>query len=193
MSTVADLKDKIFRSTGHKFTDQVFMLQLLNDAQTDLADEAKLQDTATITTVINQESYSLPTDFKTPRVLIDESSVSDFRQEYPLLDISENGFGYSILNSTLIIKPIPQKVANLTLYYYKFPPDLVSDTDVPVIDQHYHNLLATYAIMMILLSIGATPGLIDRYEAQWTDGKRQFIVEMEKRRKQTKVREKIVW
>lgn len=193
MSTVGDLKDKIFRSTGHKFTDQVFMLQLLNDAQTDLADEAKLQNKATITTIINQDTYSLPTDFKSPRTLLDEVSVSDFHQEYGLIDITENGFGYSLFNGNLIIKPIPQNVINLSLYYYIYPPDLVNDTDVPVIDQHYHNLLATYAIMMILLSIGATPGLIDRYEAQWTDGKRQFIAEMEKKRKQTKVREKIVW
>jgi hypothetical protein len=191
--TVADLKDKIFRATGGRFTDMAYMLQLLNDAQTDLADEAKMQSVTIISTVIDQDSYTLPVDFKSPRTLQDEESIPDFNQEYPLLDITENGFGYSVFNGNLIIKPTPQKVLNLNLYYYLYPPDLVNDTDVPIIDPHYHNLLATYAIMMILLSNGVDGRLVDRYEAQWTDGKRQFIVEMERNRKKTKVREKIVW
>jgi hypothetical protein len=194
MAKVSDLKDKIFRATGHKYTDFIYMLQLLNDALTDLTDEAKLEDKVTINVVPGQDTYALPANFKTPRSLVDETTDKDLRQDYQLLDITENKYGYSIFNGNLIMKPVPQEQKDLSLYYYKFAADLVNDSDVPDIDQHYHNLLATYAIAMIL---GMQPDVprwnVEKYQADWIQGKRQFTAEMQKKRKLSRVRESIQW
>lgn len=191
---VEELKDRIFRATRGQFTDFTYMLQLLNDALTDMADEAKLEDSFTIHVVKDQDTYTLPDNFKSIRSLIDETTVTDFYQTYPLIDITENKFGCVVFNNDLIIRPTPTQDVELTLYYYKFPDDLTNDADVPGIDPQYHNLLSTYAIMMILPMIqGVNPNQIQQYTNMWNAGKQQFIVEMQKKRKLTKVREPITW
>lgn len=191
---ISELKDRIYRATGNRYTDFVHMLQLINDALTDLTDEAKLEDAYQVDVIKGQDTYALPSNYKSFRSLVDQTTITDFYQPYPLIDITENKFGCVVFNGNLIIRPIPTVNATLKLYYYKFPTELVNDTDIPDIDTHYHNLLSSYAIMMILpLMENQNSNQMQQYVNIWTTGKQQFIGEMQKKRKLSRVRESITW
>lgn len=203
MANVAQLKDRIFRSTNYQYNETFHMLDLLNDALNIMVDGAKLRTKTTIYVSAGLNSYPLPDNFKAPGQLLDETQPNA-TLPYELVDIGENRFGYSIEAGNIYIKPVPTQDVTLTFYYYNYATPLVLDTDVPTdIDSQYHNLLATYAVSQIIplvkndtttrYSVMAANLADNRAWQQWKDGLSEFIQVMTKKNRSSKVREKIVW
>lgn len=200
---VSQIKDRIMRSTNHLYTDQFQMLDLINDALSNLVDAGKLKDTATVSVVAGTNKYALPANFKAPGTLQDET-VIDSIIPYQLVDISENRYGYAIEAGYMYIKPMPTQDVTLTHYYYKYATSLVNDTDIPTdIDEQYHSLLALYAIAMIVplmrhdtstrYAISAQNMFETRQWQMWQDGLQGFIRSNARKNRNSRVTEKVIW
>lgn len=193
VATVADLKDRIFRATGGRYTDTFHMLDLLNDALNELVDGAKLRGKTTISVVADDNGYAKPADFKAAYLLQDETNPNGIAV-YPLVSIGENAFGYAV-EDQIYLKPVPNTATTLTLYYYKYATQLSADSDTPEIDAQYHSALSDYAIWLIMLmpEMGVDKGTTDRFMQSWDRSKQSFITAMTKKNKLSRVREKVVW
>jgi hypothetical protein len=191
---VAQLLDRVYRYTNWKYTDRFGILDMFNDAQSQITDDAKIEAESQITLVVDQENYPLPVNFKAPISLID-GTIANPKTIYPLMNISENHFGYSIYNGQILIKPAPSEVKTINFYYYKTPKELVNDIDVPEFDSLYHYLLASYAIYLIGLmpDMGIAQGMVDRSKAEWAEGTQMFLQSMSRKNKRQRVNEKVVW
>lgn len=177
------------------YTDKYYMTDLINDAQNQLVEIAKLRGVQTIEVVQGVDSYALPENFKAPGTLID-TTEENCNVTYELVDITENRFGYAIENGNIVIKPIPQRNRTLTHYYYKYATQLYNPGDVPEIDPQYHDLLSTYAAGMILLLPTLQiqdKTLSDRYLNRWQEGKISFTNDMQRKNKATKGRTVNLW
>jgi hypothetical protein len=191
---VSKLLDRVYRATQFKFTDRFGILDMFNDAQSQLTDDAKIEASSTVTLVVDQENYDLPEDFKAPISLID-GTIANPDTIYPLVNINENQFGYSIYNNEILLKPAPSESKTINFYYYKIPTELVDDTDEPEFDPLYHYLLASYATYMIGLmpEMGIAQGMVDRAKAEWIEGSKNFVQSIARKTKRSRVNEKVVW
>lgn len=191
---VGRLLDRVYRATNYKYNDRFGIVDMFNDAQSQLTDDAKIEAESAVTTVVDQENYALPADFKSPINLID-GTIAAPNTIYPLVNINEYTFGYSIYNSEILLKPAPSQVKTLNFYYYKTPAELVDDEDEPEFDSLFHYLLASYAIYMISLmpESGITQGMADRSKAEWTEGSKNFVQSISRKNKRSRVNEKVIW
>lgn len=191
---VGKLLDRVYRSTNYKYTDRFGILDMFNDAQSQLTDDAKLEASSTVTLVVDQENYTLPTNFKAPISLID-GTIANPSVIYPLVNINENHFGYAIYNGEILLKPEPSEDKTINFYYYKKPTELALDADEPQFDSLYHYLLASYAIYMIGLmpDTGIAQGMVDRAKAEWIEGSKSFVQSISRKNKRSRVNEKVVW
>lgn len=184
---VNSLLDRVRRHTNHIYVDTFHMIDLMNDAQNQLVEGAKLRGVQTITLVPGTDEYALPSDFKSPGNLVD--TTDDCYVEYSLVDIATNESGYAIEGGNIYIKPIPQASRTLSHYYYKYAQQMGDVADTPEIDSNYHDLLAIYAAGMILMLpelAGTDKGLADRYLKRWEDGKTNFFRDMQRKNKATR-------
>jgi hypothetical protein len=203
MANLGQIKDQILRSVNYQYTDQFHMRDLINDAITNMVDAGKLKKKTTISVLNGINSYALPTDFKSPGTLQDETMPNAILP-YELVDISENRFGYAIESGFIYIKPVPTQAVTLTHYYYNYPVALVNDLDIPVeIDAQYHNVIGLYAIAMIIPIINKDTStryavmannLADtRAWQMWQDGLKGFTDANTRKHKNIRSRDKVVW
>lgn len=191
---VGKLLDRVYRSTNHKYTDRFGIVDMFNDGMSQITDDAKIEAESPVTLVINQENYALPADFKAPISLID-GTIANPDVIYPLVNISENRYGYAIYNDEILLKPAPSEVKTINFYYYKKPVELVLDEDIPEFDSLYHYLLASYATYMIGLmpNMEIAQGMVDRAKAEWIEGSRNFVQSISRKNKRSRVNERVVW
>lgn len=192
---LAQIKDRIFRNTNHMYNDTFHMLDLVNEALSQLGTEAKIQGSTTISLVTGTGNYPMPDDFKSPIAMI-EGSIDNPVYIYNLVDIASVDYGYSLFNEQIIFKPTPTTEKTVNFYYYKFLTELVEDTDVPGIDPRYHDILSAYASAMILALPGmnnVNKSLIDRYFLIWDEGRRSFQADMQRKYKVASVRKVEGW
>lgn len=189
---VGSLLDRVYRATT--YTDRFGIVDLFNDGMSQLTDDAKIEAEEPVALVVNQENYPLPADYKAPISLID-GTIASPNIVYPLVNISENKFGYSIYNGEILIKPAPSEAKSINFYYYKVPVTLVLDEDVPEFEPIYHYLLSSYAVYMISIMPDSkvTQGMADRARAQWTEGLQLFSQSIARKNKRSRVNEKVVW
>jgi hypothetical protein len=203
MSNVAQLKDRIIRGTNHLYEDQFHMLDLINDGVSNMMDAAKIIKRTTISAVVGTNVYPLPADFKAPSNLQDETN-DNYVINYDLVDISENRYGYAIESGFIYLKPSPLENKVLTHYYYNYAANLVNDSDIPTeIDAQYHNVIALYAISMIIplvkkdtstrYAVMANNLAETRAWQMYQDGLQGFIRANAKKNKNSRAREKVVW
>lgn len=191
---VGKLLDRVYRATNWKYTDRFGIVDMFNDAQSQLTDDAKIEAESAVVLVVDQEAYTLPANFKAPINLID-GTIASPELIYPLININEYSYGYSIYNGEILLKPVPSEAKTINLYYYKTPAELVEDIDVPEFDSLYHYLLASYAIYNIgmMPDMGITQGMIDRAKLEWTEGSRSFVQSISRKNKRQRVNCKVVW
>lgn len=191
---VGSLLDRVYRATNYKYMDRFGIVDLFNDAQSQITDDAKIEAESQVSLVVDQESYTIPADFKSPISLID-GTIASPNYVYPLVNINEYRFGYSIYNGEILLKPAPSQAKTINLYYYKSPSLLVDDEDVPEFDQLYHYLLSSYAIFMIGLmpEMDVPQGMVDRSKMQWVEGSQAFVQSITRKNKRSRVNEKVVW
>lgn len=141
---------------------------LLNEAQHAIARQVEapeFQTNATVQLVVNQYSYALPADFARVQDIVyplmswtlDPVDIKDF----DMTDVSTT-LGppqrYALDQSNLFLFPNPQAADTLTMRYIAVPPTMVADTDVPVLNANYLNLL----VRAVLIELFAAE---DDYEA----------------------------
>lgn len=185
-----DLKDRIFQMTGGLYRDQQHMNDLINDALTELATEAKLRSTVQIDMTEGVGEYPLPEDFKEAISLL-EGTYDNPISIYNLVDPSDLAGGYAISGDSLILKPTPTVNKSLQFNYYSYLLRMVEETDPLPIDDRYAQTVAAYASAMILslpTIEGVNEVLIDRYFGIWESGRARFKTDMQRRNKRAAVR-----
>lgn len=192
MATVAQLLDRVIKSTN--YNDQYYIIDLLNDALSELVDAAKMETSQEYSVTTGVSEYTLPTNFKAPVSLM-EGTIDAPSAVYPLVNIDEYKFGYAIYDTKFYLKPEVTENKTLTLYYYKYAAALSESTETPEIDSNWHQLLANYAIGQIYLmpESKVDKGTVDRMMATWTQGKQSFVESQQRKRRRSSVREKVVW
>lgn len=182
---LSEIVARTMRNINFVYNDRDHIKNLINEAQMLLAADAKLQTSQVITLIPGQASYALPAGYKEPISLVDGELC-----HYTLTDMGSYESGFYIYGDELVLRPAPQEEKGVTFYYYQYPNELYNEEDVPVIDERYHDVLATYAAAMVL-SLPNIPNvshtLIDRYFGIWEQRKQQFKTGMQSKRKQTSV------
>lgn len=185
---VSELLERVYQATG--FTDRYYVLGLFNDALRTLTDAAKMETSASITT--KGGKANLPEDFKAPLALI-EGSLSEPDALWEQVQYNDRKEGYLLYGGQLITRPAVSKT--FTLLYYRYAPELVGDDDVPGIDPHWHSLLSTYAITMVMAlpQVQAEKGLAAMYRVEWESGRRGFTESLSRQTRKARVREVNHW
>ena len=111
----------------------------------------------TLTSVPNQRVPSgMPTDFGKALIVYGsregrELVYHDDRQAVLDQDVTGEPSHYSEWAGELRLWPTPTREREYLLRYYKTWPDLVQDSDTPVIPAAFHELLASYATRVLVL------------------------------------------
>lgn len=185
---------RVRRLINYVYDDTQHMIDLINEGQTLLAADAKIQGSYEIQLQQDQSSYPLPKDFK-EFISLFHGNISSPDHIYELSDIDSEECGVFIYNNELVFRPSPGSNEKVQLHYYKYPNELVEQDDEPEIDSRYHEVLATYAAAMILSlpGIQVNSGLVDRYFAIWNERQANFKIEMQRKHKRNTVRKTENW
>ncbi len=142
------------------------------------ADEAETP----IATAAGQVLYSWPTDFGKGRSLRDADSGAPLR----LLGLREldgapsaagRPFAYAINGAAIALWPAPDAAYNLALRYWRLPPALAADLDVPAIPADYHGALTYYALQRCYESEDDTQ-MGGYWQGQWQQALRDMAVDV---------------
>lgn len=154
-NTFAELKTEVL---AYGFDANAYSTRVgnwLNEAQARIARRLNLRElatTTTVTTVAGTTAYSLPGDFIRVEAVIDQTSGNSFlldpRPAEHLRDLSFSGRPqyYSLGAEGLLVWPNPDAAYTLEARYFKNPPQMSADGDVPGIPGDYHDLLVSYAL-----------------------------------------------
>lgn len=178
------------RNINFVYNDGDHIKNLINEALTMIAADAKIQTQQTITLIPGQAEYALPANYKEPIAMI-EGPLNDPYCNFPLTELNSYTSGFYIYGGNIVFRPIPQDGKTLTFYYYQYPDELLNENDVPDIDPRYHDVLATYAAAMVLSLPNienVNNNLIERYFGIWEQRRAQFKIDTQRKHKQTSVR-----
>lgn len=128
-----------------------------NSGQLDIMRSTEnIKATATIPSVLGQESYTLPVGLLTlERVTFDgkqlfKSTVQEIDDIDPSKDATETTgtpSRYAVWGTDLLLYARPGRVADIDLLYTKLPTELVLASDVPEIPVQYHDNIVDYCII----------------------------------------------
>jgi hypothetical protein len=157
--TFLDLQDEVL---NHGFPElyRPRVKAWLNEAQQVILRRARLRtslNTATITTVVGQESYSLPTGFMRVLTLSTADGVQlpayadvGLLRERPLGIVHPNdalaNTGYALGGDGLYLSPVPTIAQALTLTYYGVPLAMEGDEERPSVPPGWEFVLISYAL-----------------------------------------------
>lgn len=85
------------------------------------------------------------------RLNIASDRMDDF---YPVREGYAPGFGYIIAGNTLYLKPIPSQSFQVRLWFVPRVTELSGASDIPVVPEEYHELIAEYAAVQCLRKSG---------------------------------------
>lgn len=156
-ATFLDLQDQVL-DYGFGADYRTRVKSWLNEAQQRIARSLELRELLTSTSISatrDTSVYSLPTDFVRIAALLHEGDGTWLEYQtnpHHVLAINQSGdttgvpTGYTLASGGLLLTPVPDNSYTLTLAYYKRPTTLVDDTDVPLINADYYDLMVTYAL-----------------------------------------------
>lgn len=167
--TVGDIftrvKDLFGDQDGVQIT-EAMVIRWINDAQREavMQHEGLLTTEGFISTVLNQQDYTLPTDLFTLTHLYYKDDDTYYMLRYmPVLamnkyadgwDGEDYGTGYPVaytrpIDGTISLFPIPDKsVTNgLKLEYSRYPTDVVDSTSALDLPQYYHSYIEDFVLM----------------------------------------------
>ena len=123
----------------------------LNEAQHAIArqvESPEFQTNLPVQLVVNQYIYPLPADFARVQDIV--YPAMNYRlepadiQDFDVTDVTQvlgPPVRYTLDQGNLFLFPNPQTADILTLRYIAVPPQLINDTDIPVLNPNYLNLL----------------------------------------------------
>lgn len=137
----------------------------INEGLQRMVTEAEgLEDTATFDTVVGVRDYALPGPPDSPgeflrmkMVLYDGRAIPE--SQLLNFDFFSSGTGFVdrfyIWNDRILFGPMtPGQVKPVTLYFYRTPALLSTDTDAPEIPDRFRGYLADYATAQMLIADG---------------------------------------
>lgn len=134
----------------------------------------------TITTVAGQASYPWPDDFGRARYLRDTDPSSPHTlKAVRLRDIDESvvstgrPYFFAVDGPAMLLYVTPDQEYDLELRYWKLPPLLVEDTDIPAIPDDYHRTLVYYALQRAYESEDDME-MGQYWAGQWAQGLREM-------------------
>lgn len=153
--TFKNLQDEVLDAGFSSSQYLTYVKRWLNEAQryvmaqTDLRGQEDLQ---TITTTATDNTYTLDADFLR-MIHVADTETDDLLQgiaqaAFDDLDSTNTGRPqlWTVTVSTLYLYPTPDGAYSLTLRYYKSPPDLSADGDIPQLPEMYCHLMVSYAL-----------------------------------------------
>ncbi len=161
----------------------------INEAYQEINREADwpfLRAQTTITTVVNQPTYTLPAgvaDNSIASVAILSNDVNR-RQLKPRSRYSTDDSPgpyligrakeYSVWNGVIEFYPTPDAVETINLRYFSEPANLVNNTDSPIFDAKFHSLVAYGASVRVLIREGDDTERRGYYNLQFQNGMEQM-------------------
>jgi hypothetical protein len=88
---------------------------------------------------------------KLPRLNIGNDQLNDY---YPVREGRDQGFGYFVTGSGLILRPVPQSGFDLRMWFIPKCTALVDNDDTPDVPEEYHELIAEYGAIQCLAKSG---------------------------------------
>jgi hypothetical protein len=131
------------------------------------------------TTVLSQQDYVLPQDFRIlHRLEIVQSGVGATEDKYSLAFVTLNqqdflslGPGepqcYTIKRNRLMLWPFPDNARTLRMYYSYQVTDMINDNDLPDAPDAYHEYIALYAAKSGFLRDDRAPEMINQKLAEY--------------------------
>lgn len=161
-SIIEDVRSRLDELTARRWEDTQ-LITWINEGARDVARRCEvLQDRKDIAAIINTQEYTLPIDMiRLHRV---EFKITGSSQIYPLEYKDFNNLdavwwsSKSLTTGTptwftvwgfppiakLIAYPTPSSAGTFTVYYYRFPTSLASDTDQLELPEGWHDLVVNY-------------------------------------------------
>lgn len=185
MADLSELRTKVLDRIGVPSTDPNFpaalLTRLVNDAmhfiETDY-DWPWLHASATITTTEGIDGYSLPVEYYrrsrgvlapssgTPNPLA-EFSIDELDNRWPT-NTSGTPAAWGIEGQQLVLRPVPNGAFTLTHRYVMAEPDLVNDSDTPLMPPAFHAAIADVAAWMALRRDQQDPRAVSAWAA-WSN------------------------
>lgn len=162
--TFVDIQDRVL-AFGYGEVDRANVKRWINQAYDDIISRRRwswLQDTQSVSTVANQQTlvvsgltdppnfwgrlYPTTTNLMEPEFL-DPMKFNDGLTRRPY-DTGWRGVPqyYTIFDDTITFYPTPDAVYTYTLYYWRGTPELVGDSDVPLIPRQWRHVLVYGAL-----------------------------------------------
>jgi len=156
---------------------------------------------ATLDTVADQEEYTLPVDSNSRNKVKEIKKIeiaydgSNYNIAYPI-DLNEkystesdtnaaytqNNPRYYIFGNKIGFSPIPDssQTNNIKIWYIPRPDDLSTGTDIPILPDEYHKLIA-YGAAADLRKRDDNFRAAQNYEKDYETGARQMVIEVKQR------------
>jgi hypothetical protein len=160
--------------------DSAVLNNWINRALADLTPVAKKEAKATLTS-----PYTLPADLHEIVYVIQNGQTLE---EVAIYDHYKSG--YEVWGDTLTLQHAADQP--IDLYYFKRLSPLVNDTDVPEIEEEFHDLLILYTLGHIQFEdedYDDRPDALGRYQSR----KQEFSEFIQRKRSKGRVNKKVVW
>jgi hypothetical protein len=176
---LSDIRTQINLDIDESY-DNVVLNNWINRALDDLTSVAKREAKATLTS-----PYTLPTDLhEIVYVIQDGQTLEEVAVNDPYTT------GYELWGNSLTLQHTSD--SPIDLYYFKRLTKLTNDTDVPEIEEEFHDLLILYALGHIQFEdedYDDRPDALGRYQAR----KQEYRQYIQKKRSIGRVNKKVVW
>ena len=180
-----------YNSVGDRFYSQAEILQLIFDAEMELAREClTIEETYTTSTVADQREYAIPTNCHTirrveysGRKLTPIAFVEDDALTANNMTTTASGTPeyYSVWGDAIYLRPIPSAVGTLKIYSYDEPtlPAVTSTLKTPSI---FHNGLINFVVGQMCAK-DENAKMVSYYMGKWEADKAFALRYMKKRRR----------
>lgn len=179
----AELRDEVYDRIGSDSNDAAYPTSTI-DRQINSAihfieaehDCPWLGATTTFPTVAGQAAYPVPTDWgKTFSLRVDRFEpfarydIDDLDERWTSATSTGQPVEWAVWAEQIELRPIPDSVYTVIHRYYKVEPDLMSDTDTPLMPARFHTVVAEVATWLALRRDREDPRAVGAFNAyeQW--------------------------
>ena len=156
VSEISTRVKRLFGDQANVQIDDTDILRWVNDAQHEIALQNQLfQAVASVSTVVNQITYTLPIDGITLRsIQYNQAKLQALNnneaEQYIVGTAQANNGGtpqqFWIWANTINLYPAPDSVGTLKIFYTRQPATVTLVTDTPELPLQYHNAIVQYCL-----------------------------------------------
>lgn len=158
-----------------------------------------LERTATLVTAVGTDTYAVPSDWlRTLSLRLADTepmyraaSLADLESDEPSATATGEPDTFAVFGAQLVLRPVPQAVLTVTHRYVRVEPELVVDTDVPLMPAPFHHAIAEMAAALVCRRRG--DGREANFMASYGGWKARMIAEHARQRPKARVRTRGRW